>query len=89
MTSFPKINLTDIIPYQVYKFSDIFDSIGFVKLETRDDALIGRIDRIIAVDNKYVILDGSISKAVFVFDGKVLNRIGRNGRGPREYESPN
>ncbi len=88
--SIPVIDFSDLDLTQVPKFSDIFDSVSFVKLETRDDALIGMIDDIIAVDDKFVILDISMAKGVFVFDneGRFLNRIGRSGRGPQEYDHP-
>lgn len=88
--SIPVIDFSDLDLDQVPKFSDIFDSISFVKLETREDALIGKIDKIIAVGDKFVILDTSLAKAVFVFDseGRFLNRIGRSGRGPQEYDLP-
>lgn len=89
--SIPAIDLSEPELDRIPKFSEVFDSVRFIPLETRDDALIGRIDKILAVDNKYVILDGSQAKAVFVFDnrGRFLNRIGRVGRGPQEYEAPN
>ena len=81
----------DNMGYQsVLLFSDIFEQISFVKLETTDSSMIGRIDKIVATEDKYIILDISIAKTVFVFDhsGKFLNRIGTNGNGPAEYDSP-
>ncbi|MDR1700136.1 MAG: 6-bladed beta-propeller, partial [Lachnoclostridium sp.] len=85
------VDFSDLDLTQTPKFSDIFDTVGFVKLETREDALIGTIDKIIAVDDKFVILDTSMAKGVFVFDsqGRFLNRIGNSGRGPKEYDLPN
>jgi hypothetical protein len=60
-------------------------------LETRDDNLIGRIDKIIVTNDKFIILDLAIAKKVLVFDhhGKFLNVIGKMGEGPEEYDSPN
>jgi hypothetical protein len=74
----------------VLKYSDIFESVHYVKLETRDDAMIGIIAKVLAVDNKFVVLDESKAKMVFVFDnkGKFLNRIGSVGDGPEEYKRP-
>jgi hypothetical protein len=85
-----KITIDNIDENTVLKYSDIYDNIRFVKLETRDDNLIGRIDKIIATNDKFVILDLAIAKKVFVFDnsGKFLNIIGSNGAGPEEYSSP-
>jgi hypothetical protein len=88
--SIPVIDLSDLDLNQVPLFSDIYDSISFVKLETRDDAFIGDINKIIAVDGKFIIMDADQAQSVLVFDdkGRFLNRIGRNGRGPQEYEYP-
>jgi hypothetical protein len=85
-----QIRITDIDENSVMKYSEIFDSIRFVRLETTDNSLIGRVDKIIVTDDRFVILDASIAKMVFVFDknGKFLNRIGKNGNGPGEYDEP-
>ncbi|WP_163221379.1 6-bladed beta-propeller [Bacteroides sp. 214] len=74
----------------VLKYSDVFDYVNFIKLETTDDAIIGRVDKIIALDDKYIILDSSLAKKVFVFDssGQYLNSLGKIGQGPGEFESP-
>jgi hypothetical protein len=74
----------------VLKYSDIFDSIRFIRLETQDSSLVGRIKKIIAIEDKFVVLDASIAKMVFVFDsnGKFLNRIGAIGGGTEEYDCP-
>jgi hypothetical protein len=74
----------------ILKYSDVFNSVHFVKLEVQDSSLIGRIDKIIATEDKFIILDGSIAKMVFVFDknGLFLNRIGKIGGGPEEYDCP-
>jgi hypothetical protein len=86
-----KITIDNIDENTVLKYSDIYDSIQFVRLETRDDNLIGRIDKMIVTDDKFFILDIAIARKVFVFDisGKFLNIIGSNGEGPEEYDSPN
>jgi hypothetical protein len=74
----------------VLKYSDIYESVHFVRLETLDSVLIGEIDKIIAVDNKFVVLDDTKAKMVFVFDdkGKFLNKVGTIGGGPEEYKCP-
>lgn len=85
-----KLIIEEFDENQILKFSDIFQSVEFVKLETNDTSLIGRIDKILVADNKYIILDASIAKKVFVFDsnGKFLNLLGKIGAGPGEYDSP-
>ncbi len=72
-------------------YSQLFDSIKFVKLETKPEALIGRIDKIIYYKSKYFILDQLQSKSVFVFseEGKFIRKIGKTGKGPGEYDEPN
>jgi hypothetical protein len=85
-----QISVEKIDENSVLKYSDIFSKFHFVKLETQDSSLIGRVDKIIATEDKFVILDASIAKMVFVFDknGLFLNRIGNNGGGPEEYDCP-
>ena len=80
----------DIDESSVIKFSDIYECIRFVKLETSSDNLIGRVDKLIATNDKYIILDRSMANMVFVFnsDGSFSNRIGAQGRGPNEYDEP-
>jgi hypothetical protein len=84
------VKIENIDETAVVKYSDIYDDVNFIKLETQDSSLIGRIDKVIVTDDKIIVLDGSIAKMVFVFDcnGKFLNRIGSNGGGPEEYDCP-
>jgi hypothetical protein len=89
--SFEKKIIIDAIDENtVLKYSDIYSDVRFFRLETLDNCLIGRIDKIIATDDKFIILDKAIAKKIFVFDcsGKFLNAIGENGAGPEEYDSP-
>jgi hypothetical protein len=71
-------------------YSDLFDSISLIKLETTKESLIGNIDKLISYNNFYFILDMAQSKAVFEFDnkGKFLRKIGQKGKGPGEYLEP-
>ncbi|MDR0603462.1 MAG: 6-bladed beta-propeller [Bacteroidales bacterium] len=84
------IDIGSIDANSILKYSEIFESVSFVRLETHDSALIGSIDKIVVADNKFVILDETSAKMVFVFDnnGKFLNRIGSIGEGPEEYKRP-
>jgi len=74
----------------IIKFSDIYESVRFVRLETSDDYLVGHIDKLIATDDKYIILDRTVANMIFVFnsDGSFSNRIGSIGRGPNEFDEP-
>jgi len=85
-----RINIDNMDYQSVLKYSDVFEQVSFVKLETLENSVIGRIDKIVATEDKFVILDASMAKTVLVFDhnGKFLNRIGTNGNGPQEYDSP-
>lgn len=66
--------------------TDYFKSRKLVKLETTDESLITRINRLIVYDNKYYLFDEQ-NKSVFVFDesGKYIFKIHNIGNGPGEY----
>ncbi|MDR1373051.1 MAG: 6-bladed beta-propeller [Dysgonamonadaceae bacterium] len=85
-----KITIDAIDENTVMKYSEIYSDVRFVRLETQDNCLIGRINKIIAVDDKFIILDEHSAKKIFVFDssGKFLNTVGSNGAGPEEYDEP-
>lgn len=70
--------------------SSIVDSISYVFLETNDSCLIGNIDKVVAYNNRFYILDKEKSKTLFIFDarGKLITKINRKGKGPGEYSTP-
>lgn len=72
---------------------DLFEKKNIISLETTDKCLIGEIESVIFVPEyqKIIILDSEVAKNIFVFDleGRFLNRIGKNGKGPGEYNKPN
>ena len=65
--------------------SDIADSIGYVKLETRSDCLLGYGQAIIR--NNRIFYQNGEPYAIYVFDisGKFLYKIDHQGKGPGEY----
>lgn len=65
---------------------DLVDSISVIKLETRPECLIKRMNQIIFHKNRFYIFDKSLF-SVFCFDksGKYLFKIHKQGRGPDEY----
>lgn len=71
----------------VIAIDQIVERCSFVRLETEQSNLIGRIDQILLCDSFIVVVDQHIAKAIFVFnyDGKYLNRISRLGNGHGEY----
>lgn len=75
------------------KTKNIFD-IGkikkAVKLETKDNSLIGNIDKVICDKNEdFYVADYDSSKKVFRFDkkGNFIRSYGKIGQGPGEYNS--
>ena len=64
--------------------NDIFKTIRYIPLETRDDVLISGVDKILYSNSCFYILD---SNSIFIFDknGKFINCISKVGNGPREY----
>jgi hypothetical protein len=74
---------------EVFKLSQIADSIVFIPLETNSDILISEAGSI-HIDQEDIILRSSAGQTksyIFRFDrrGKFLNTIGTLGRGPGEY----
>ena len=88
--SMMRIKIEDIDPGSVLKYSDVLEYVSFVRLETTDNSLIGRVDKVIATDDKFIIMDSSIARMIFVFnrDGSFSNRIGTQGGGPEDYDHP-
>ncbi|MEQ3233959.1 6-bladed beta-propeller [Bacteroides cellulosilyticus] len=67
--------------------STFVDSISYIPLETKDNCLIGNIDKIIATDDFYYIIDRNISCSVLCFDksGRFVRKYGNRGVGAGEY----
>ncbi|MDR1221823.1 MAG: 6-bladed beta-propeller, partial [Tannerella sp.] len=67
-------------------FSELFDSVKFIPLETTDEVLISEITKIHSVENRFFIFDRR-NQAVFAFDeeGHCIWKIRTRGRGPKEY----
>jgi hypothetical protein len=67
--------------------NQMVDSVYYVRLETNEECLIGRIDKLYQLQDRIVIVDKAISRAIFIFDlqGKFLSKISRFGEGPEEY----
>lgn len=63
-------------------------SIDLVPLETHGDDFLGEGTNLILADGNYLLEDpGNRKLHLYGPDGKFLNRIGREGRGPEEYHS--
>ena len=73
------------------KISSIADSVDYIVLETNSECLIPEIKDIRINDNSIVILAENTGREIFVFSrsGKFLNKIGKQGRAPKEYYNIN
>lgn len=68
------------------KLSNYIDSVQYIPLETNINSLIGSISRIAVTPNRIFVGD-RVANCVLVFDrqGKYINKINHQGRGPEEY----
>lgn len=66
--------------------SEIFSSFEVIPLETSDNSLLVWPDKMLCIENDYVVFD-SRQAAVFLYDekGKFIRKIGNKGDGPQEY----
>jgi len=74
----------DISKKSKVPLSEIADNVVAIPLETADYCLLKRIDNIEIFEGLYYVHD---MRSVFVFDqeGKFVRQIGKQGRGPGEY----
>lgn len=63
------------------------DSVKYIKLESTKNSLIGEISKFKVFDKKIYILD-KLSNSIVVFSeqGKFLNKLSKQGKGPGEYD---
>ena len=68
------------------KLSDYIDFVQYVPFETTDSSLVGSISRVV-VTNSRIFVGDRIANGILVFDrqGRFLNKINHQGRGPEEY----
>ncbi|MCX6227256.1 MAG: 6-bladed beta-propeller [Bacteroidia bacterium] len=95
---FSQVRTSDKAPYvidivgnlknhRVFKLSEIATDVSYVRLETRQDVLIGFGS--IKPAGKYFIV-GTYKKPIMLFskEGKFIRTIGFIGKGPGEYKAP-
>lgn len=73
----------------IINLSTLVDSLAYIPLETDSNCLIGNIDKLLVLKDRFLVLDKDISCAIYSFDknGKFINRIGKRGVGSEEYVS--
>jgi hypothetical protein len=89
-TNLIEINLEEQDYENTVFYTDLFESIKIIPLETNSNCLIGQISEIEIYNDTIYILDKNIAKALFMFDknGNFIKKIGSLGKGPGEYISP-
>jgi len=67
--------------------SDVAEKVELVKLETDSNALIGQVDKMIAGDGVFYLVDKQLAATVLVYDeeGHFLRKIGEKGHASNEY----
>ena len=87
--SLTKITIPDDSHGHKINIDEMLDSVFYVKLETTDSCLIGKIDKLLFHSNKILVVenDRRLSILLFSTDGKFISKIGRLGQGPGEYVS--
>ena len=65
----------------------LIENVEFIKLESLDENLIGKISQILFSDNLLFIVDSESTKSINIFDlkGNFIHRIHHVGNGPEEY----
>ena len=72
----------------IYPLDSLFSGkVWFVKLETKNDNLIGEVSNIFFDDDLIFVVDANKTKSVFIFnmDGTYCTKISSFGNGPGEY----
>lgn len=75
-----KVNLSELIK----------SNYAVVSLETKDESIIGGIDKILTTSDFIFVLDIFSTEALYMFNkkGEFIRKIGEKGDGPTEYTKP-
>lgn len=84
--SLDKINI-NVDNIRKLNLSEISNEISYINLESNENCIIGKIDKIIFNEKYIVVVDKVISKSIFIFnaEGAFLNKINKKGGGPGEF----
>lgn len=82
------INLDELQQVDKEYYSTLFEGAGVIVLETTENSLLSRVDRMEFLDDNLYVLESD--QGLFRFDktGKFIKKIGGKGSGPGEYISP-
>jgi hypothetical protein len=68
-------------------FKDHFSSYTVVPLETTQESLIGKIEKLYLTSNRIIVFDSkAMNILLFNIDGHFIRKIGNRGNGPDEYQ---
>jgi len=65
--------------------SDIATSIRYIPLETNNECIVGRIIKILYINELLLLLDENNTVFIFDNDGNLVTKISRGGNGPEEF----
>jgi len=73
--------------FREISFDQLVDQVSFTPLETNATTLIGSTQKLELYKEDLFLMDGFSSNSVFIFnnEGKLINKISSNGKGPGEY----
>ena len=89
-SSIRKIKIEQLDMSTVLNYSEIYDSVRFVKLESLPNVIVGQVRKVYMIENGDFLIYDNQGSSVFLFDnnGRFLNLIGQKGNGPGEYMTP-
>lgn len=82
------VNLKQLKPSTTLVFSEVFDTVRYIKLEDHPDILIGNIDKLLQKNDTFYVLDRYKAMKLAVFDGNgnFIRTFGQAGGGPQEQQ---
>jgi len=79
----PRLGI-DLKNLELGSFDNYISHVDIIPLETSEESIIKRIEKVIEFDNKYFIQNSNRNILVFNSNGVFIKSIGKSGRGPGE-----